>query len=200
MASCQLASCSSSRQETDQVTQQWASRHRESLVVESRDSSSSRQEAGQLARRRIGLPIVASGCSSSRRVTLRVAWRCSSAQEELVEAARHCAPPPESSSSRQAASAGLVAASQGRPPRLDRNHRVRLFVTAEIVASWSSISKQLIAQQVFASRGRSASRHKTRQLAWCRVRRLIVVASGDRLWVYQAASRHVRQPLVASTH
>ena len=82
MASCQLVSCLSSRQETDQVTQQWASRHRESLVVESRDSSSSRQEAGQLARRRIGLPIVASGCSSSRRVTLRVAWRCSSAQME----------------------------------------------------------------------------------------------------------------------
>ena len=97
---------------------------------------------------------------------------------------------------------------QGWPPLHREDHLaqtgsnlcVRLLVTAEIVASWSSISKQFIAQQVVASRGRSASRQKTRQLAWGRVRRLIVVASGGRLWVYQAASRHVRKPLVASFH
>ena len=170
----------------------------ESLVVESRAllrrvrrpaSSLVVESSRWVARRRVGL------------LARRVAWRCSSAHKELVEAARHCAPPPESSSSHQrqfiAASAGLVAASHGRPPRSDsRNRRVRLFVTAVIVASWSSISKQLIAQQVVAS-GAFSSRQKAARRIFSSggcCHRATIVASKANSWSHE---KHDRRRLEA---
>ena len=153
------------------------------------------------AHRRVRLPIDASGSNSwSREEDARCHLvNLQASRRRVGRQIRPHSSGPLATGSRSSSSQGTLCR-RVRRPASSLVVAVRMLVTAEIVASWSSSSKQLIVQQVVASRGRSASHQKTRQLAWCSVRRLIVVVSGGRLWVYQAASRHVRKPLVASFH
>ena len=205
-ARCHLINLQAARRSVGRQIRPHSSRP---LVTGSRSSSSQGTLRHRVRRPASALLVVASGCPSLRRAARNRVGLLVGSPGDVRRLRRNSsrlvgiAHRPQRARHRVRGSSSLRQ--QGWPPlhREDRlaqtgsNLCVRLLVTAEIVASWSSISKQFIAQQVVASRSRSASRQKTRKLAWCRVRRLIVVASGGRLWVYQAASRHVRKPLVA---
>ena len=132
-----------------------------------------RQEAGQLARRRIGLPIVVSGCSSSRRVTRRVAWRCSSAQEKLAR--RGCSSlrtAPRELVDSLGVALGCLSSSRSRRLSLcqrpiwcgvRRPALVKLLVATSVGSSWSlhENSRRLTKgyrRTLATSRSRSSSR------------------------------------------